>query len=64
MFIDSVDNRVIVELGVFDIENTEIEFGDDFIIDKLKLPMKYKNIDNELLSNIKQKMKGEIEYYD
>lgn len=62
MFIDSVDNKIIVKLDNFDIDKTNIEFGDDFHIDTLIVPKYYKNKENDLLFNIKNHLKGEIEY--
>lgn len=52
MQIKSKDDIVIMELGEFDIEKTDIEFDDDFYIDVLKIPFKYENIRNLLLFNI------------
>lgn len=62
MIIDSIDNKIIIELDEFDIEKTNIELGDNFYIDILKLPIHYKNKENNLLFNIKKNLKGEIQY--
>jgi len=61
MYIDKVGEDVIVKLNEFDVEKTNIEFGDDFNIDLLKLPKKYEKLDINFLYNIKKKV-GQIEY--
>ena len=50
-----------MKLNEFDVEKTNIEFGDDFNIDLLKLPKKYEKLDINFLYNIKKKV-GQIEY--
>lgn len=63
MYINNIENEIVIELTDFDIDRTVIEFGDNFTFNKLKIPKKYKNKRNYLLSNIIDKnLRGNVEY--
>jgi hypothetical protein len=61
MFIDKIDDKIVVELNDFDIEKTDIEFGPSFFIDRLIVPKKYELKTNLLLSGI-ENIVNKIEY--
>lgn len=65
MYIDFIEDKIVMELDEFDIEKTQIELGDNIEIDLLKIPLKYKKSEiNLLLHKIIEKVKGQIEYVD
>jgi hypothetical protein len=62
MYIDLINEKIVMVLCEFDIEKTEIELKKDFIINTLKIPKKYKECSTTTLNDIIINVKENIEY--